>query len=135
MMYTTNSADAGDGGTMVWREELKRWLRLMSAPSWSKPGLTVNYDYVDWTHGFTEKRLHWADIQTIESENMFKVIYAELFLILRDTRGNWIAVGELNEGFGDVVKMIEWRCPGFPSRFFPAPETELGVRKVLWTKA
>jgi hypothetical protein len=85
--------------------------------------------------GFRTTTLTFEEITEVSAENVDKVTYDEDFLIIRGCGDEFIAVGELDDGFRDLEMALSARLDGFRSQWSEKRETlASGVREQVWRK-
>ncbi|MHB1204838.1 MAG: hypothetical protein ACYCZX_04665 [Rhodospirillaceae bacterium] len=91
-----------------------------------------------WARGANQRQrttICWNDIVEVDAFAVDKITYRENFLRLKDANGGGVSIGELDEGFADVLEMIKGKFPGFQPDWYGRLETgQPGERMIIWTK-
>lgn len=78
----------------------------------------------------------FEEIAEVAAEKIGKVVYDEVFLIVRQRHGEAIALGELDDGFAAAEQELRKRLAGFPSDWWAdAEQAPVGIRKQIWADA
>ncbi len=78
----------------------------------------------------------WADVVGVYSEKVSRITYEENVLVFESSFGDWLAAGQLDEGFKAFEQEVRRRYPMIPANWMePLEMGPIGDRHVHWRKS
>lgn len=102
---------------------------------WTKTSISITDDAISTRVGLSKKSVLIDEIVSIYAEKVDKVTFDELFLVLEDSGGNGLTVGELDQGFAELEPTLAVRLNGFPGDWRQKLElADAGRRDKVWQR-
>jgi hypothetical protein len=105
---------------------------------WLEASVDVSDESFRLHKGIKHQEMRWGDVVRVSAEKVDKITYEENFLIIEDSAGKMIAIGELDKGFRRfeaLMRMkleklpLDWRAP--LERETPAPRRQIWCRDAI----
>jgi hypothetical protein len=102
---------------------------------WFKTSVSANVNRVSVARGLSSTFMLWDNVFRVYGEKLDKITYEELFLVLEDSDGLVLAVGEMDQGFSEFEAEIYVHLDKFPGDWRQKLDSiASGVRDQLWCR-
>ncbi len=103
---------------------VRKLIRLGWIGQGQKPVVEFDENGIYARQGSRRQDILWENIVRMRAQRMDKMTFEEIYLIFEDTTGQLISVGELEDGFEEVVDYIAERFVLKPTEWRDLLETE-----------